>query len=87
MALPICCMVRPTQVFMDFRLGETAIPTIAPSTMPAPIPRQKTVFSISSHSFSHKSSIPQSGRKSRAGPRQNFPVRTNESDEKSEVEA
>ena len=46
-ALPMCCMVRPTQVFMDLCRGETAMPTAAPSTMPAPIPHQNAVFSIS----------------------------------------
>ena len=46
-ALPMCCMVRPTQAFMDLCWGETAMPTAAPSTMPAPIPHQNAVFSIS----------------------------------------
>lgn len=46
-AVPICCMVRPTQVFMALRFSATVMPMIAPAAMPAAIPRQNAVSHIS----------------------------------------
>mgnify|MGYP005963256465 CR=1 FL=1 len=46
-AVPICCMVLPTQVFMALRFSATVMPMSAPATMPAAIPRQNAVSHIS----------------------------------------